>query len=101
MIFLKIFTMLIVILRCFYIIYVEMSPRCRVPLKWESKSRSNGNITAVSYWRGSSQEEKTHIQQSKQEKIVIILILNLTILLGGTRQELQVENVKVQAGYII
>ena len=32
-IFLKIFTMFIVILRCFYIIYVEMSRQCRVPLK--------------------------------------------------------------------
>ena len=31
-IFLKIFTMFIVILRCFYIIYVEMSRGCRVPL---------------------------------------------------------------------
>ena len=30
--FLKIFTMFIVIQRCFYIIYVEMSRRCRVPL---------------------------------------------------------------------
>ena len=31
-IFLKNFTMFIVILRCFYIIYVEMSHQCRVPL---------------------------------------------------------------------
>ena len=33
---LKIFTMFIVILRCFYIIYVEMSRGCRVPLKTDS-----------------------------------------------------------------
>ena len=30
--FFKIFTMFIVILRCFYIIYVKMSYQCRVPL---------------------------------------------------------------------
>ena len=32
-IFFKIFTMFIVILRCFYIIYVKMSYQCRVPLR--------------------------------------------------------------------